>query len=366
MLSFDRWGGGGGGGGTKIEKKKKKKTRNKKKKKKNLCVHDASFLNALLYNTHTHTFRATRRGGGGGGGEGGYHLVTKLFNKERNSSGFPLLLAFFAPLVADGSPPTRISALTPTRHKSKATPLKPSETNRKEISGTWKVATERMTTPIGTPRRTVFPTEGRIFPSLSTPLRRLQSPNAPRAPNKYDADVQPRINGDAVPTMSIGFKPSPWLARPIVANTKNEATSPANNIARRFRTFDCDVSSDSSSMFATPWNCVCCKGTTSTSGFSSLDFSKIFAETGFVAGGGPDPSGAGGGFAFGSRLLNLDCLTSPPPLSAALLVVLETLLRECPDALDLVFFAPPRFIHRVVVVVVVVVVRALNTDDDCR
>lgn len=283
--------------------------------------------------------------------------MTKLFNKERNSSGFPLLLAFFAPLVADGSPPTRISALTPTRHKSKATPLKPSETNRKEISGTWKVATERMTTPIGTPRRTVFPTEGRIFPSLSTPLRRLQSPNAPRAPNKYDADVQPRINGDAVPTMSIGFKPSPWLARPIVANTKNEATSPANNIARRFRTFDCDVSSDSSSMFATPWNCVCCKGTTSTSGFSSLDFSKIFAETGFVAGGGPDPSGAGGGFAFGSRLLNLDCLTSPPPLSAARLVVLETILREYPDALDLVFFAP-LFIHRVVV--------ALNNEVDCR
>ena len=51
-------GGGGGGGGTKIEKKKKKtrnKKKKKKKKKKNLCVHDASFLNALLYNTHTHT-----------------------------------------------------------------------------------------------------------------------------------------------------------------------------------------------------------------------------------------------------------------------------------------------------------------------
>ena len=27
------------------------------KKKKNLCVHDASFLNALLYNTHTHFVR---------------------------------------------------------------------------------------------------------------------------------------------------------------------------------------------------------------------------------------------------------------------------------------------------------------------
>ena len=38
-----------------------------------------------------------------------------------------------------------------------------------------------------------------------------------------------------------------------------------------------------------------------------------------VEGGGPDPSGAGGGFAFGSRRLNLDCFTSPfalPLLSA--------------------------------------------------
>lgn len=41
-----------------------------------------------------------------------------------------------------------------------------------------------------------------------------------------------------------------------------------------------------------------------------------------VEGGGPDPSGAGGGFAFGSRRLNLDCFTSPfalPLLSARVL-----------------------------------------------
>ena len=137
-----------------------------------------------------------------------YHLLTKPLNKERNSSGFPFLLVrgFVAsPLF----PPTRISELKLTRHRSKATPLKPSETNRKEISGTWKVATERTITPIGTPSKMVFPTEGKIFPSLSTPLRRLLSPNAPWAPNKYDAAAQPRINGDAVPTISIGFKPSP-------------------------------------------------------------------------------------------------------------------------------------------------------------
>ena len=137
-----------------------------------------------------------------------YHLLTKPLNKERNSSGFPFLLVrgFVAsPLF----PPTRISELKLTRHRSKATPLKPSETNRKEISGTWKVATERTITPIGTPSKMVFPTEGKIFPSLSTPLRRLLSPNAPWVPNKYDAAAQPRINGDAVPTISIGFKPSP-------------------------------------------------------------------------------------------------------------------------------------------------------------
>ena len=137
-----------------------------------------------------------------------YHLLTKPLNKERNSSGFPFLLVrgFVAsPLF----PPTRISELKLTRHRSKATPLKPSETNRKEISGTWKVATERTITPIGTPSKMVFPTEGTIFPSLSTPLRRLLSPNAPWVPNKYDAAAQPRINGDAVPTISIGFKPSP-------------------------------------------------------------------------------------------------------------------------------------------------------------
>ena len=125
-----------------------------------------------------------------------YHLLTKPLNKERNSSGLPFLLVrgFVAsPLF----PPTRISELKLTRHRSKATPLKPSETNRKEISGTWKVATERTITPIGTPSKMVFPTEGKIFPSLSTPLRRLLSPNAPWVPNKYDADAQPRINGDA-------------------------------------------------------------------------------------------------------------------------------------------------------------------------
>lgn len=48
-----------------------------------------------------------------------------------------------------------------------------------------------------------------------------------------------------------------------------------------------------------------------------------------VEGGGPDPSGAGGGFAFGSRRLNLDCFTSPfalPLLSASVVVVVVVVL----------------------------------------
>jgi hypothetical protein len=64
-------------------------------------------------------------------------------------------------------------------------------------------------------------------------------------------------------------------------------------------------------MFATPWNRVCCNGITSTSGFSSLVFSKICSEIFPEVIGGPDPSGAGGGFASGSRRLNL---LLPPPL----------------------------------------------------
>lgn len=50
-----------------------------------------------------------------------------------------------------------------------------------------------------------------------------------------------------------------------------------------------------------------------------------------VEGGGPDPSGAGGGFAFGSRRLNLDCFTSPFALPLLSARVLRCFIHFCAD-----------------------------------